>query len=58
MNFEEFKKYMNCGTNVGLNLMKRRNFPSIKVAGKWLIDKQGLIKWMEEQYKKPKVNNN
>lgn len=57
MNFEEFKEYMHCKNNVGYDYMKKRNFPSFKIGGKWFVGKEDLAKWIQEQYKKPKFNN-
>mgnify|MGYP005846386763 CR=1 FL=1 len=41
--------FLNCGYRAALQLVHRRDFPSLKVGRKWKVNKKGLAHWLERQ---------
>lgn len=53
---KEVGEYLHIGQNKLYDLMKRRDFPSIHLGGRWYIIEPKFIEWMEQQTKKLKYH--
>ena len=50
-NVKDLSKYFNISEKTAYNLIRQRNFPSIKVGGQYRIIVDELVKWMDKQSK-------
>ncbi len=48
-------KYFNISSKTAYELVRQRDFPSLKVGGQYRVIKNDLAKWMDRQSKKANV---
>ena len=47
-NVKDITKIFNCGITHAYELVNSKGFPSIKVGGRFLVERTALEKWMEK----------
>lgn len=57
MTVKELIKYLKCSQTIAYRLIQSKTFPSLKIQGKWYIDKDRLPDWIKQQEKKLKYSN-
>lgn len=49
MTVKEMADYLRIGMTSAYNLIRQKNFPAVKIGGKYLIDNELLDLWIKEQ---------
>ena len=49
MTVKEMADYLRIGLTSAYNLIRQKNFPAVKIGGKYLIDNELLDLWIKEQ---------
>jgi len=49
MNIEELQKYLDIGKDTAYNLVRRKDFPSVKIGREYRIIKDKLSDWLLKQ---------
>jgi len=48
-NVKDVQKLFRCGRDKAYSLMRAGGFPSVKIGGQYLVEKQALEKWLVKQ---------